>query len=252
MRGIYTASGSMLTNQARLENIGNNISNLHTPGYKRSEAAVRTFPEVLLHRTEKIAGGGSAISSPIGVTAENTAVDENYRVDTQGSLQATDRKLDFALQGEGYFAVETPQGMRYSRDGHFRLDAEGTLVNSMGFAVHGENGPVALNTEKPEVDQDGNIYQDGEIVDRLQIINADGQMFIKEGYNLYLAVPGAALVPAEDTSVSQGYLEESNADLARQMTDLVKVRRSYEAAQKTAQVYDRLLSRSANELGSLG
>ena len=110
MRGLYNAAGSMLVNQVRLENISNNLSNLNTPGFKRSEVVLRTFPEVLLYRTEK-AGRGKAIpSGPIGIAAENIAVEETVLIHLPGALRRTERPLDIALQEPGFFVVQTPQG----------------------------------------------------------------------------------------------------------------------------------------------
>lgn len=252
MRGLYNAAGSMLVNQVRLENISTNLANINTPGYKRSEVVARTFPEVLLYRTEKSGITGSTTVAFVGLAAENIAVEELHLVDLSGSLLETGRPLDLALQGPGFLAVETPEGIRYTRDGHLQISAEGILVNFQGYPVLGEAGRITLRSEKPVVDSTGNIYEDGEAVDRLQVFTFFPENSLwKDEYNLLQAADNAIAQRAEETSVLQGYLEESNADLIRQMTDLVKARRSYEAAQKIMQTYDRLLSRAANELGSL-
>jgi flagellar basal body rod protein FlgG len=126
------------------------------------------------------------------------------------------------------------------------------LVNSQGYPVLCETGTVVLQSDRPEVDRQGNIYENGERIGRLRIEGFLAEEVLgKEGYNLFQVNGDTLPVSSDTTVVFQGYLEESNTDLARQMTDLIKVRRSYEAAQKIAQVYDRLLSRAANELGSL-
>jgi flagellar basal-body rod protein FlgG len=253
MRGLYNAAGSMLVNQVRLENISNNLANISTPGYKRSEVVARAFPEILLYRTERTGERGGALAAPVGLAAENIAIEETYLVNTPGAVLATGRQLDLALQGPGFFVLETPGGIRYSRDGHFQISAEGLLVNSLGYPVLGESGRIALPNEQPAVDGSGNIYVQGERVDRLQVLTFVPENSLwKDEYNLLQALAEAVPQRVEEPTVLQGYLEESNADLARQMTDLVKVRRSYEAAQKIVQTYDRLLARAANELGSLG
>src|SRR5690554_2136521 len=132
MRGMYNASGSMLVNQVRLENISNNLSNLNTPGFKRSETLVRSFPEVLLYCVEKSREGGASFQ-PVGLLAQNIALDETRPMYLDGALNSTGRQLDLALQGPGFFALETPRGVRYTRDGHFGVDGEGVLVNSRGY-----------------------------------------------------------------------------------------------------------------------
>jgi flagellar basal-body rod protein FlgF len=253
MRGLYNAAGSMLASQVRLENISNNLSNLNTPGYKRSEVVLRTFPEVLLYRTERAGGGRATLSGPIGIAAENIAVGETVFVHLPGSLRPTGRPLDIALQEPGFFVVDTPSGPAYTRDGHLQLSADGTLVNSQGFPILGEGGSITLGMGEPEIDRSGYIYQDGRLVDRIRVatFGADDPLW-KDGYNLFRTGEGVVPLLANVETVFQGVLEDSNADLTRQMTDLVKVRRCYEAAQKISQVYDRLLSRAANDLGTLG
>ena len=247
----YNASGSMLVNQVRLENISNNISNLNTPGFKRSETLVRAFPDTLLYCIESNQGDKKP-SLPVGRLAQNVALDETFFLHSDGGLNLTERKLDFALQGPGFFALETPRGVRYTRDGHFGVNGEGVLVNSQGYPVLCETGTVVLQSDRPEVDRQGNIYENGERIGRLRIEGFLAEEVLgKEGYNLFQVNGDTLPVSSDTTVVFQGYLEESNTDLSRQMTDLIKVRRSYEAAQKIAQVYDRLLSRAANELGSL-
>ena len=127
MRGLYNAAGSMLVNQVRLENISNNLANINTPGYKRSEVVARAFPEILLYRMERMDRKGRAALVPVGLAAENVAIEETYLVNTPGAVLATERNLDLALKGPGFFALDTPQGVRYTRDGHFQISAEGYL-----------------------------------------------------------------------------------------------------------------------------
>lgn len=253
MRGLYNAAGSMLVNQVRLENIGTNLSNIHTNGYKRSEVITRTFPEIYLYRLEKVAPHAKTLPhGPIGIAAGNIAVTETLVFHQPGAMRETGRELDLALQDAGFFVVDTPAGPRYTRDGHFHLNGEGLLVNSSGHPVQGQAGPVRLQSDRPHIDRQGNIYAAGEQVERLQVLLLNPQELIwKEGYNLYEAAAGAQPQVPPTANILQGFLEEANSDLGRQMTEMLRVRRSYEAAQKISQVYDRLLSRAANELASL-
>jgi len=258
LRGLYNAAGSMLVNQVKMENISNNLSNLNTPGYKRDEVVQRTFPEILLYRTEQSRPGAGFygpygnLHGPIGIAAENVAVEEIPTMHIPGGLRTTGRDLDFALQDEGFFVVETEDGLRYTRDGHFHLSEDGMLVNSRGFPVMGEDGPVMLESENPYVDREGNIFEGEEHVDTLQVVAFDEDTPLwKEGNNHFEVEEGFEPDLVEQPEVFQGVLEESNADLSRQMTDMLKVRRTYEAAQKVSQVYDTMLSRAANELGTL-
>jgi len=265
LRGIYTAVGSMLVNQVHLDVISNNLANLKTPGFKRGEVVNRSFPETLLHyQGDRALAGQGRLSAglilapplpalrPIGVVAENVAVDAIYHMNQPGALRQTEDPLDFAIQGNGYFVLETPDGLRFSRDGHFHLNSEGFLVNSQGFAVLGERGRISLAEQHPQLYGDNDLYLNGQVVDRLRIVAFPQEALLaKDGFNLFRETGNQVPLPAERAVVRQGYLEESNADIVRQMTQLVTVRRTYEAAQKIAQTYDRLLGRAANELGSL-
>lgn len=253
MRGLYNASSSMLVNQSRLESVSNNLSNVNTTGYKRSEVSQLTFPQTLIHRMDQSPVGGGALSTPVGVTADNVAVEETHTFQEPGSLRSTERNLDMAVQEpSGFFALDTPEGVRYTRDGSFFLSEDGTLVNAQGFTVMGEEGEITLDTHSPEVDGEGGIYQEGGHVDTLQVFSFEEEELLwKEGYNLFEAEEGAAPELLENPQINQGHLEESNADLSRQMSDLIKVSRSYESAQKVSQIYDRMLSQAANELGTL-
>ena len=253
MRGLYNAAGSMLVNQVKMENISNNLSNLNTPGYKRNDVVQRTFPEVLLYRTEKKPFTRGGLHGPVGIAAENVALEEIPAIHLPGSLLTTGRKLDVALQEDGFFMVETPEGMRYTRDGHFHLSQDGVLVNARGYPVWGLEGPVLLEDENPFVDRSGHIYVDGEHVNTIRVVSfEEGTPLWKEGYTLFQVGEGFEPQVLENPVVFQGALESSNTDLSRQMTDMIRVRRTYEAAQKIAQVYDTLLSRAANDLGALG
>ena len=169
MRGLYNASGSMLVNQVRLENISNNISNLNTPGFKRSETLVRAFADTLLYCIENNQEGKKS-SLPVGLLAQNVAIDDTIFASSDGGLNLTERKLDLALQGPGFFALETPRGVRYTRDGHFGVNGEGVLVNSQGYPVLCETGTLVLQSDQPEVDCQGNIYENGERIGRLRIV----------------------------------------------------------------------------------
>ncbi len=258
MQGLYNASSSMLVNQARLESTSNNLSNINTPGYKRSEAVQLTFPETLTYRLEQHPGlRGRTFASPVGTTADNVAVEETHVFHETGSLRPTGRSLDMAVEeSSGFFALDTPEGMRFTRDGSFFLSVdeedEATLVNPQGFPVLGEEGEITLDNRDIEVDQEGNIYQEGEYVDTLEVYDFEDEGLLwKEGYNLFEAEEGAEPGLLDDPGIAQGYLEESNSDLSRQMKDLIKVSRSYESAQRISQSYDRMLSQAANELGTL-
>lgn len=255
MRGFYISTTSMLSQQVKLENISNNIANQNTAGYKREETIFRSFRDELLLRTGNPLAGAEGVPSrtvavPVGTLAQGVGVEEIHTVHLPGTLEETGRPWDFALVGDGFFALQTETGVRYTRDGHFSLDANRYLVDAQGNYLLGQNGPIQLEDGELILEENGALTVDGHFVDNLLIVNFPAEQLSKEGFNSYAALAGA--VPLEfEGLVMQGYLEQSNVDLTREMSSLIRIRRSYEAAQKLAQAYDQLLANGANELGVL-
>jgi flagellar basal body rod protein FlgG len=171
----------------------------------------------------------------------------------QGALQDTGNQLDLALEGNGYFTIDTPNGQRYTRDGRFQRDAENTLVTIDGFQVLDDAGqPITVPDGDVSVGPDGAISVNGTAVATLgigvfatpetELVRAEGNLFT-----------GPTASTSQDAPrVAQGYLEMSNADASQMMTQLVEVARSYEAAQKLVQNQDELLGKSIASLGRLG
>ena len=163
IRGWYIGASGMNAQQNRLDAISNNLANVDTAGYKRDVTVSKAFPELLLRRTN--ADGvyktpfGSADAAPvIGKLGLGVETNENYTDFEQGSFKATDTKTDMALAGQGFFAVQTPDGERYTRNGNFIIGKEGILETKDGYPVLGENGPVKVADDKFFVNEDGMIY----------------------------------------------------------------------------------------------
>jgi len=256
VRGLYMAEGAMLAQQMKLETTGNNLSNQHTPGYNKDQTVQTSFAEWLVARTGS-GGGRPGGLTPVGSMAYNVAIDEEYTHMTQGELEETGRELDFALTGGGFFEVEVDGEVRYTRNGRFFLDEEGFLVDTEGNMVQGEDGPINLSLDETEgqetvVEQDGSIYVGGEQVDQLQVVAFDEEAeLVKEGDNLYEAEEAPLEEPVEATRVWQGFIENSNVDLAREMVDMLEARNGFETAQRVMITQDAILETAANELGAL-
>ena len=252
MRGLYIAEGAMLVQQARLALIGNNLANLNSAGFKRDEAVQTSFAEWMLVQTGGVRKDparpqGLAVT---GSAAHSVAVAESYTSFAPGNLNYTGRSLDLALEGRGFFQVETAEGFLYTRDGRFFLDRDGYLATAAGYRVWGEGGPLFLGTEEVDIHPDGSIYAGEEYRGRLRLVApADGEIPVKVGDN-YFRFAGEP-VAAEEVQVWARFVESSNTDLLREMTALLQVRRSYEAAQKAMITCDSLLQKAANDLGDL-
>jgi flagellar basal-body rod protein FlgF len=253
IRGWYTGASGMNAQQNRLDAISNNLANVDTTGYKRDISVSKSFSELLLRRTN--ADGvyetpfGSADAAPvIGKLGLGVETNENYTDFEQGSFKATDTKTDFAMGGQGFFAVQTPVGERYTRNGNFFLGKEGILETKDGYPVQGENGAIQLANDKFLVREDGKIYsQDGQEIDRLKVVRFDNERYLKkEGESFYTAndISGAAHIAEGDERprILQGYTETSNVNVVNEMVQMIEVNRAYEANQKTITSEDAMMN----------
>lgn len=250
MRGLYMAEAAMLVQQARLSLIGNNLANIHTAGYKRDEAVQVSFGEIMLYRLQ--GNRGALYPAAIGSMAHSVAVQESRTSFAAGPLQFTGRSFDLAVTGQGFFQVQIADGIFYTRNGRFLIDADGFLVTAQRHRILGEGGPLFIGTGQAEIQADGSIYDGENYLGRLQLVTfAEDAVAVKAG-DSYFRLEGGNAVLDDESQVWSGFLEGSNTDLVREMTAMIQVRRSYEAAQKVMITYDAMLQKAANELGSLG
>jgi flagellar basal-body rod protein FlgF len=240
IKGIYTSEASMRPKMTRMEVIANNLANINSTGFKKD----RVFVEML---NRSGAASSDSRDDLTGVTVRK-AVDF-----TQGSLQPTGNTFDLAIEGNGFFAVETPKGMRLTRNGHFRLNADGSLVTAEGFAVQGENGAVVIpNMDKRQaanltVNEAGEILADKEPLAQLRIVNvAAPDQLAKDHEALFTTTEGqlALTVPRDQIHVRQGFLEESNVEGLQEMIAMIELSRGFDTDQKIIQSQDATMDRS--------
>jgi flagellar basal-body rod protein FlgG len=240
LRGIYIAGSGMLAESVRQEVVANNLANALTTGFKRTDSATRPF-ETMLLRNMGMPGQPEVGSTDMGA--------EIHRLDVvaeQGPLKNTGNQLDLALAGDGWFAVRATGGTRYTRDGSFGIDADGTLVTKDGHAVLGQDGPIRLARDAAVgVQQDGSITQDGRIVGRLQVVALRGDSLATEGGNLVTGTVGGT----PTARVRQGYLEGSTVNVVSEMVELIRVMRSFESNQKAVQAHDETLQQALTRVG---
>ncbi len=225
-----------------LELLSHNLANASTPGFKQE----------LLHlwRLE-------APDQAIEQTGQHPGyfLDVRSRDYSQGSLHVTGNDTDFALDGPGFFKVETPQGVRYTRDGMFRLTADRQLATAEGHLVQGKNGPIALNAIDQDfyVDQEGGIHMDKSLASQIAVVNfANPQALNRQGKNLFVATPASGQEVEEPaTKVRQGEVEESNFDPTAEIVQLVNIQRSFDAYLKVLETFAAKDSKVINEIGTL-
>lgn len=254
IRGWYIGSSGMNAQQTRLDAISNNLANADTTGFKRDIAVSKSFPELLMRRMNDVGVyetpfGSADVAPIIGKIGLGVETNELYTDFEQGSFKQTSTHTDMALSGEGFFAVETPSGERYTRNGNFLVGKEGILVTKEGYPVLGENGYIRVAEDRFTVNQDGMVYSenDMELIDRFKIVRFDNERYLqKMGSSLYkdTDVTGPAYVAEgkERPVVLQNYVETSNVNVVNEMVSMIEVNRAYEANQKTIQAQDTMMS----------
>jgi len=277
IRGLYTGASGMVVQMRKLDALSNNLANVDLTGYKKDLTVTKAFPEILLRRTNDngvhVFPPGSVDSAPVvGRLGTGVELSEVFTVFTQGSLKETGNPFDIALDGKGFFTVETPDGERFTRNGSFLIDDNGLLVTKEGLPVLGENGPIYLKLNNFMIDQQGRIYQNADLaedprrlvsmeendwanteyVDTLKVVDfMDARYLEKQGSSLWRDTPesgspvGAQL--GSDTKTIQGFLEASNVNPVTEMVNLIEVNRAYEANQKVIQTHDNLAGKLIND-----
>ncbi|MFQ3620603.1 MAG: flagellar basal-body rod protein FlgF [Spirochaetales bacterium] len=278
IRGLYTGASGMVCEWNRLDAVSNNLANTDLSGYKRDTVVFKAFPELLIRRMDddgvkRIPMGSVDIAPLVGKLGTGVETNEVFTEFTQGAFKETGSDFDFALEGEGFFTVLTPQGERYTRNGTFTLGPESLLVTKEGFPVLGENGPIKIKENNFVVDQNGTIFvnrrfvpndqrlvsrtenewDQTEALDTLKIVRFDRPRYLKkQGSSLWQDTEesGAALraAPNQRPKVHQGFLEASNVNPVTEMVRMIEVNRAYEANQKSIQTHDALLGKLINEV----
>jgi flagellar basal-body rod protein FlgG len=232
--GLLESVETLLNQEQRLNQVTNNLANVDTPGFKKKSV---TFDEMLykVNRSRQRVGKGLRINT----------------VHQQGVVQKTDSPFDLAISGDGFFRVQTPAGVRYTRAGNFQRNNEGVLVTPSGHPVLGESGPVTITGSSFEVAGDGRISVDGVPSDRLPVVTADPQALKNEGENLYRLEEGAQEEASLNFQLLQGHLEKSNVNTVMEMTEMIDLYRSYEGQQKMIQAVDELDELAVSRVGRL-
>jgi flagellar basal-body rod protein FlgG len=241
IKGLFTSASAMLPRAIEQEMIANNLANLNTAGYKRDRLLFRS----LIDHEDMVSRIGQGTPG---------ALQEAMIDFSTGPLKPTSRNLDLALAGEGFFAVQAANGIRYTRNGNFAINPEGQLVTANGETVLGEGGAITLtNHGDVHIDRDGTIFQLGNRIDKVRVVNfASDQSLRKVGASLFETKdPNAGQVDAPSAQVMQGYLEESNVNPVEEMVNMILALRIFEANQRGIAAQDRSLDRLVNETGKL-
>jgi flagellar basal-body rod protein FlgG len=253
---LYSAATGMEAQQLNLNTIANNLANVNTPGFKRSKIE---FQDLLYQKPRAAgadSGGGNVV--PTGIEIGNGArVAATSKVFTQGQLTSSGEKLDVAIQGDGFFEIQRSDGtLAYTRDGSFKLNAQGQVVNIDGLPVLSGFQPIPAGATNVAISDDGNVTvqtASGSQTFRLTLTRFSNPAGLRSlGGNLYEETAASGTPEAGNPGEQgfgrtiQGYIEASNVNIVEEMVNLIVAQRAYEVNSKSIQASDEMLQNVAN------
>jgi flagellar basal-body rod protein FlgF len=248
---IYLAASGAILQQLKLEILANNVANVNTSGYKEDLPIFRLFDDTNTNQNLDNNNQTNRLKQKISPYTPPFAVRTNF---STGSIRPTGNPLDLALNGDGFFTVQTAEGVRYTRQGNFSLNENGILVTQNGDPVMGQGSEIIIEGSEVTVGSDGTIEVDGETVDQLRLVHFDDLTQLKKvGHTMFEPADGLGAEieqDADDTTVNQGFLELSNVNAIRAMTDMIEALRVSEAYQKVIHSADDATSKVINGVGN--
>ena len=248
-RGFYDLTSGMLSQSRRLDVVATNMTNITTPGFKAETYTDTTFDEVLLSR---VGNKDKSESTVIGQGSYILAPSQLYVDYQQGSLEETGLNLDFAIQGDGFFAIQTGNGTEYTRDGSFSLDGEGYLYLPGHGRVLGMDGqPVQLSSDQIQADGYGRIFdENGGYYGQVGVFTFPDNNQLAINDSGLFGANGQAATPAQ-TPVLWRYTENSNVDMLQEMSRMMSAQRALQSASQVLKLYDGVLTKATTELGRM-
>lgn len=245
--GMRLATEGMKQMSMKQDMVTNNLANVGTAGYRKESLVVESFSQVLARESN----GQTEVNTTGG--HENNSRFSQYSATHmgQGGLKESGSAFDLALDdnGKGFFTIQTPKGIEFTRAGTFNLSTSGHLVTADGSFVLGQRGPIQVNGSDFKVADNGVVSIGGKDVDRLLISRfEDPKAMLRQGAASF-ASDSESVVATTDFRVKQGYVEQSNFNALTEMVDLMQTMRNFEANQKALQSHDQRLQKAVNELG---
>ena len=256
LRALYSAAAGMNSQQMNLDVISNNLANVNTTGYKKSKLEFQD----LLYQTTRAAGseqgGGNQLPASLQVGQGSIPI-ATQRIFTPGELTNTGQNLDVAIQGDGFFEVQMPDGtLAYTRDGAFKTDSEGRIVTSDGYPLQGGFQPVPAGTTNITISATGAVTYttaSGSTNFQVQLVRFNNPSGLEAmGHNLYKENTASGTPelgqPGQNGfgELQQGYLELSNVSVVEEMVNLILAQRAYEVNSKAVQAADEMMQQSNN------
>ncbi|MEA3357907.1 MAG: flagellar hook-basal body protein [Thermodesulfobacteriota bacterium] len=222
----YTLIDAFLTQQNRFNTISNNLANINTNAFKKD-----------------------SISFNQTLSMENISITDF----SPGPLQYTGNRLDVALGGQGFYKIQTPRGIEYTRNGAFSLNGDRLLVTKNGDSVLGKNGPIKIAEGNVSIGSDGIVTAGNQTVDTLVVVNFKNPRLLKKGGESYYRYQGDVqdVFTPENISIQQGYIEGSNVNPTEEMIKMIEIMRVFEATQKAMQSMGEATDKMINDVGIL-
>lgn len=230
---MYTATAGRSAIHTQMQVIANNLANMNTSGFKAERILFEKEAQEVGMLNESMSDD---ISNPKNMpTDEFVKLAGTYTDFSTGEIQVTRNPLDVAIDGEGMFVVNTPQGERYTRSGEFNLDSQGRLVTSGGFPVQGQGGDIIITGSNVAIADNGEVTVNGKLVGQLRLVTLDPQTAVRQERQLFAAGPGSSPQEVTDVRVRGGALESSNVNAVRELTDMIFAARLFEAMDKVGE-----------------
>ncbi|MBP7459947.1 MAG: flagellar basal-body rod protein FlgF [Candidatus Delongbacteria bacterium] len=240
LKSVYQSAYGLNSAAFKQDLKANNLANVNTTGFKKDNAFYRTLQEL-----ENKKNG-------VPRWEDRSMTDQTYTDFSAGRFQMTDNSLDMALDGQGFFVIQTFAGERYTRNGNFSLNPDHLLVNDQNQPVMGENGPIRIDGKTVAIGENGQVVVDGAPVDRIRVVDFEKPYALnKIGNNLWAPQDALAVHQSSDARVKQGFLEDSNVNGIEEMVDMLELYRHYESGQKMIQSLDETLNTLVNQVGRL-
>lgn len=255
---MYSALFGALSNEHRMNSIANNLANVNTTGYKRDVLAFRDTMTLFAHDhiLEPVASIRDKKFFPDPQHLSRTRIATSLTDFEQGGMKLTSAPFDMAIAGAGFFKVQSPDGDLYTRNGHFTLNQEGTLVTEQGWPVMSEGGPITIpqGYKHIVVAEDGRVFADNTQVGQVLMVTVGNLSDLeKSGNNMFRPREGAEIEEFEidpaRSWLAHGYLEAANVDAVYEMVNMIETQRQFEAYQKVMQASDTIDREALQKVG---
>lgn len=248
---MYTAVSGQLAIFKQIEVIANNLANMNTTGFKSEkllfEKAMAEQVPLLGASFKSDVQSGDAIATEDFVKIRGSTADLG-----QGPLELTGNPLDAAIEGKGFFVVQTPEGERYTRAGNFRLDTQKRLVTQSGYPVQGSGGDITINGKAVDIAEDGSISVDRANIGKLRVVEFEANQVLREPSQLFKLKEGGSLSEVNSPLIKGGAVEASNVNAVRELTDMMIASRIYEGFQKVQESGGKMTQARNQYLGTQG